>query len=114
MTLHERCRIGFTAGMEPAQVVEALANLQPTRSTWDMAQWTLAVGRAGKGRRIAAETARLQKCFNSLEWGEGLAACWRLTRYSGKGKSVVWANVARIMSGLGAQKDADVFLGSLI
>ena len=105
MTLYERCRTGICAGMVPGMVEIRLAMLVPFKDVY-MSDYILAIQRAGKGRRVTREVARMTEARLAKDWKGLLAAAWRLAGYEG---DIVNQNVKRIMVGLGAMEDAVLF-----
>jgi len=105
MTLHERLQSGICAGMSPDEAELELAMLHPFKDVY-LSDYITAIQRSGKGRRVAREVAKMTEARLEEQFGDLLAAAWRLTGYSGKGEDQVEKNIKRIMVGIGAMKDA--------
>lgn len=105
MSLHARLRVGICAGMTAEQAEVRLGRLQPARGTF-LSDYILGINYSGKGRRVAKETALMQRAKLDGDYLALLASCWRLSHYKGQGEQKVRDNVKRIMVSIGALEDA--------
>jgi hypothetical protein len=110
MTLDARLKTGVCAGMDPARGEAALASLSPFGDVY-LADYILAISRAGKGRKVAREVGVMQQARKDKDYPTLLASCWRLSGYNGSGASDVEKNCKRIMVGIRAMGDALAFGG---
>ena len=101
MRLNTRLHVGICKGLDPEQAEQRLHQLQLARGTYP-ADYILAITRAGRGRRIARETAVMQQAIRDKDWIALLAACWRLAGYDNK---IVGDNIKRLMVSIGAIAD---------
>lgn len=108
MTLDARLKTGVCAGMDPARAEATLANLSPFKDVY-LADYILAIGKAGKGRKVAREVGIMQQARLNQDYPALLASCWRLAGYAGPGASDVEKNCKRIMVGIRAMGDALAF-----
>jgi hypothetical protein len=108
MTLDARLKTGVCAGMDPARGEAALAGLSPYGDVY-LADYILAISRAGKGRKVAREVGVMQQARKDKDYPALLASCWRLSGYGGPGASEIQKNVKRIMVGIRAMGDAVAF-----
>ena len=97
-----RLRTGICEGLDANDAEIRLHKLQPTRGA-HLEDYILAITRAGRGRRIARETAKMQQARMDKDWMALLASCWRLANYP---DMRVRKNLKRIMVSLGAVSDA--------
>lgn len=110
MTLDARLKTGVCAGMDPARAEATLASLSPFGDVY-LADYILAIGRMGKGRKVAREVGVMQQARVQQDYPALLASCWRLAGYNGSGASDVEKNVKRIMVGIRAMGDSLAFGG---
>lgn len=108
MSLDARRRMGICNGMSPTDVEARLAALNLADGVYP-SDYILAITKAGKGRRIARETAKMQEARMAKDWRGLLAACWRLVGYDGQKSEVIHDNLKRLMVVIGAMEDAVVF-----
>ena len=105
MSLDLRLRSGICVGLNPEQAEQRLSLLKPAKNSF-VQDYIISISKQGRGRAVARETAVMQKARIDGDWVALLAACWRLSGYSGRNESSVKQNLKRIMVVLGAVDDA--------
>lgn len=105
MPLNTRLRVGICSGMDADEAEDRLHDLKLARGVY-LADYILAISKAGKGRRVARETAVMQQARIDKNYIALLASCWRLVGYNGKGADTVNKNLKRLMVSIGAVADA--------
>lgn len=105
MPLSVRRATGVCDGLS-VEGTEAVLDALAKRPGAYLEDYILAIHRAGRGRRVAAEVAKMNECIRGDDWRGLLASCHRLSGYSGEGAAVVSANLKRLAVSIGATEDA--------